>query len=138
MLCYDVYKNGERICRAGIGEEGVLTVILSWVSNEAKGVRRLPRYRSNLHIGGLYQPEPEVNAHVRWTEPVINIGDEVIVRVVEAPTADEPISTQIDDPDYINQREREYYEVLKQKYEPTRSSSSARKKRPPRGRKKKS
>jgi len=32
MRAFEVYINGERACLAGIGDDGVLTAIVSWVS----------------------------------------------------------------------------------------------------------
>ena len=34
MLCFEVWRNGEKLTTAGVSETGVLSVILSWVGKE--------------------------------------------------------------------------------------------------------
>jgi hypothetical protein len=130
VLCYDVYKNGSRVCRAGVGDAGVLTVILSWVASEGRRRRGKARFHCDLHVGGLYHPKPNVNSHVRWPDPKLHVGDELLVRVIEAEDPDVPTSTTVDDAAETERMQREYYEELKRQFEPERSAAPPRKKRP--------
>ena len=34
MLCFEVWKNGQKLTTAGVSEAGVLSFILSWVGKE--------------------------------------------------------------------------------------------------------
>ena len=83
MICFEVWVNGEKICLAGVGETGVLSSIVSW-----GGKQGWPPEKPNLRVGGLVNKE-----HVRWTEKehILEVGDEVTLKVVEADTAEEPI-----------------------------------------------
>jgi hypothetical protein len=78
MICFEVWVNGEKICLPGVGDD-VLNCILD-------GGRR--GFKSNLHVGGLLNDE-----HVRWTQKIhaLEVGDEVIIKIVEADAADEPV-----------------------------------------------
>lgn len=80
MICFEVWVNGEKICLAGVGESGVLNSIVTW------GGRQW--IKTDLHVGGLVNDE-----HVRWTEKehILEVGDEVTIKIVEADTADEPV-----------------------------------------------
>ena len=127
MLCYDVYKNGQRICRAGVGKSGVLSVIVSWVGNENVKGRSGADYHSDLHIGGLFHPEPKTNTHIRWPDPKLHVGDELTVRLVEADNPDPPTSTEVDDPAATERMQRKYYQVLKRQFEPKRGRATGRK-----------
>lgn len=79
MICFEVWVNGEKVCLAGVSESDVLTCI---VDGERRGLK------SNLHVGGLVKDE-----HVRWTQKrhSLEVGDEVIIKIVESDKADEPI-----------------------------------------------
>jgi len=79
MICFEVWVNGEKICLAGVGESGVLNAIIDGARKQRK---------SNLHIGGLVNDE-----YVHWTkkEHILEVGDEVTIKIVEADTANEPI-----------------------------------------------
>ena len=81
MRAFKVYLNGKRLCLAGIGDDGVLTTIVDWVSR--KGVGDL-----FLQVGGLISPKDE---HVRWvTQKPLTVGDQLRVEIVEADAVDRP------------------------------------------------
>jgi hypothetical protein len=81
MRAFEVALNGKKLCLAGIGDDGVLTTIVSWVTRGGKG-------DSFLRVGGLITP---VNEHVAWTEhKPLRVGDQVKIRVVEKSVVDEP------------------------------------------------
>lgn len=79
MICFEIWVNGEKICLAGVDESDVLCAIIDGARKQRK---------SNLHVGGLVGDE-----HVRWTERehILEVGDEVTIKIVESDTADEPI-----------------------------------------------
>ncbi len=81
MRAFDVYLNQRKLCRAGIGDNGVLTAIVNWVAGD--GRRDL-----FLQVGGLMTPQDE---HVRWvSQKRLRVGDRISVKVVEARSADKP------------------------------------------------
>jgi hypothetical protein len=81
MKAFIVYRNGERLCTAGIGTNGVLSAIVNWVGRGGRG-------EFHIHVGGL---DSATDEHVRWRVPKIGIGDEVAIRLVEADAIDQPV-----------------------------------------------
>lgn len=83
MIAFEVRLNGKILCLASVGEYGLLTQGLTWVTPS-------PGYEStspSLHVGGLVD-----NEHIDWLEspPDINIGDEVVIKILDVETADAP------------------------------------------------
>ena len=56
MLAFEVYLNREKLCVAGVGNDGVLTAIVECVS-------RTTEDRSELTVAGLISGK---NEHVKW------------------------------------------------------------------------
>jgi hypothetical protein len=82
MKAFEVYVNGERVCTAGIGPDGVLSAILSWVGSGRRGG---PDGHLDFSVGGL---DSRTDEYVRWAVPELRVGDEVSVLVVEAEQVD--------------------------------------------------
>jgi hypothetical protein len=80
VKAFVVLVNGERLCTAGIGGNGVLTTIVSWVGRGRRG-------HFHMHVGGL---DSRTDQHIRWEVPAVRVGDEITVRVVEAGAVDPP------------------------------------------------
>jgi hypothetical protein len=128
MTVFDVFVNGRKLCRAGVGNDGVLNTIVSWVKltgDAARTARRLkkPVEETRLHVGGLSQ-----QIHRRWSERMLNVGDRVTVAVAESKTIDQPRSEQPQNAELQQQQERRYYLHLKRKFEgpPPRPSKDVR------------
>jgi hypothetical protein len=91
MRAFVVYLNGRRLCTAGVGDQGVLTVNVTWVRRE--GPRTLSKRSDSveeelgLEVGGLITSSDE---HVRWRQRPIGVGDEVRIEVVESKSVDRP------------------------------------------------
>jgi len=112
MIAFEVTLNGQRLCTASAGESGVLTAAVTWVLRTAPGVKEPSDLR--LEVGGLAK-----GAHLHWPSPrKLAVGDEVVVRILEAAYADPPTRTERDDRALVETEERKYYERLKLKYEP--------------------
>ena len=87
---FDVYVNGRKRCRAGVGSDGVLSAIVSWVKltgPAARTARRLrhPLEEARLHVGGLRS-----GIHRTWLERDLAPGDRIGVVLGTAKTADRP------------------------------------------------
>jgi len=78
MLCFDVTVNGERWCRAGIGEFGSMDAAVTWVGVEGAGSEP----PTTLSVSGL----PQSGGSVHWRDTVRRLvpGDVVEIRLVEA------------------------------------------------------
>jgi hypothetical protein len=119
MICFDVYENGEKLCRAGKADLLVLSSILSWVKKTEVVDEEL-----TLHIGGLYKHESGGNAHPQWLERLeLNVGDEITIKIVEADTADEPVGETVNTPEWIQEQKRRYFESVKAEFEKDNSNS---------------
>ena len=128
MKVFDVSVNDRKLCRAGVGADGVLSAIVTWVNltgPAAKEARHLgrPLDETRLHVGGLRK-----NTHFGWSERNLRAGDRVTIEVSQAKTSDPPARQKRNDPARDERREREYYLRLKQKYEghrkPARTSQA--------------
>ncbi len=89
MHAFGVYLNGKKLCVAGVGEDGVLTAIVDWVSKRG-------RPDMSLHVGGLFGSMKE---HVHWvTRKPLRVGDRVQIRVMESRSVDKPSKRYKTDP----------------------------------------
>ena len=81
MTAFAVYLNDKKLCVAGIGEDGVLDVIVDYVGGHVN--------QTSLSVGGLISSRE----HVRWLQDAaLKMGDEVRVKVVESHSIDAPIT----------------------------------------------
>jgi hypothetical protein len=90
VRAFEVHLNGERLCLAGIGNDGVLNTMVDCVETEESSRREL-----RLRVGGLISPLSE---HVTWIKRDVSVGDEICVRIVQVDRVDEPIHRLRDDP----------------------------------------
>jgi hypothetical protein len=89
MLAFDVYLNQKKLCRAGIGDDGVLTAIATYVAGEHG-------HHSSLTVGGLISPK---HKHVSWVrDRRLVVGDRIQIKVVEVKTVDKPARGRRIDP----------------------------------------
>ena len=105
MLCFEVWKNGEKLTTAGVSETGVLSFILSWVGKEpnassfaASSTDAIPGMHCS--VGGI-----EGINHVSWHETdQLKIGDELRVRLISSDHSDPSIRSETPprgNPDWI-------------------------------------
>lgn len=81
MRAFEVRLNGKKLCLAGIGDDGVLTVIANWVGSKRGS-------DLSLDVGGLISPTEEYISWVRHRP--LHVGDKITVRVAEKKAVDEP------------------------------------------------
>ena len=90
MTVFDVFVNDRRICRAGVGADGVLNAIVSWVRLTGEAARqakalRAPLEELRLHVGGL-----RGSTHRRWQVPDVKVGDRISIVIAAAARFDAP------------------------------------------------
>jgi|SRR5579863_4920951 len=85
MITFEIYLNDQKLCRAGIGDSGVLSAIVTWsAATMASGTRNESLF---LNMGGLVTPERK---HVSWiNQKPLAVGDRIQVSIVEADSVDE-------------------------------------------------
>ena len=82
MRAFIVSVNGKRLCTAGIATDGVLSSHVTWSGREGSG-------GFHMHVGGL---EIASNEHLSWPVKEIGVGDEIVTRIIETETVDDPLS----------------------------------------------
>ena len=82
MKAFRVRLNRNRLCTAGVGPNGVLTAIVTWVGG---GSRRDASGHFRLHVGGL---DSRTGEHIDYEMPEVTVGDKVIIEIIEADHVD--------------------------------------------------
>jgi hypothetical protein len=96
MLCFEVSKNGKKLALSGLGESGVLSLMLTWVGKEpgasaAAASAVGPIAGLNFTVGGLDSSDPAGDVDVAWVEGAdLEVGDDIAIRLRSAESADEP------------------------------------------------
>ena len=80
MRAFEIYLNCKRLCVVGIGNDGVLSAIVTQVIGKDRNELR-------LDVGGLSSSTQE---DMRWRSLNLHLGDEVRVRIVESEWVDRP------------------------------------------------
>jgi hypothetical protein len=81
MRAFEVSLNGETLCVAGIGTDGVLSGIVSWVAGKNGN-------ECFLHVGGLISQTQE---HVDWiSHRPLEIDDKMELVIRDKDSVDEP------------------------------------------------
>ena len=124
MRAFEVCVNNNKMCVAGIGEDGVLTAIVGLATG--KGPMEL-----HLHVGGLVSPSQE---HVTWVKSTpLHLGDKIHIHLVKAPTVDDPKTREQTDPAKDLQARKDYVRAMAKhlgwKIQASPRKSSSRKRR---------
>jgi hypothetical protein len=106
MRAFEVSLNGKKLCLAGIGDDGVLTAIVNWVTRGGKG-------DSFLRVGGLITT---VSEHVAWVNhKPLRVGDQVKIRLVEKSVVDGPTAKHRVDPTKQIRYQKRYVRMMAKK-----------------------
>jgi len=91
MPVFHVFLNGKKVSTAGVGDVGVFSAHVTWVRRKGgdTSAKRPDRVEEELtlYVGGLVTPKEE---HVHWLDKVLQVGDEVSIRVGEDGQTDRP------------------------------------------------
>ena len=105
MRTFEVSLNGKKLCNAGIGDDGVLTVI---VRSHIRGTSRRGKEDLRLDVGGLIGSTME---YLHWQEyRRLRRGDEIRIKVAEAAVASKPSRREREDPTLGAKAEAKYLE----------------------------
>jgi hypothetical protein len=126
MRAFEIRLNGEKLCLAGIGDDGVLSAIVNWVT----GRQAADLF---LHVGGLVSSADE---HVAWIkQKKLSVGDSVEIKIVEASSVDVPVRRRRRDPAKDMRNRKKYVRAMakqlgwKIQVNPKLAKSKSRKKR---------
>jgi hypothetical protein len=103
MRAFEVSLNGKKLCLAGIGDDGVLSAKVNWVTGDKAS-------DLFLVVGGLVSPTRE---HVSWVrQKPLRVGDVIRVKIVETPSTDRPVKKHRIDPAEELRSEKRYVRLM--------------------------
>jgi hypothetical protein len=120
MIAFDVFLNQKKLARAGVGSDGVLTAITTWVRRRApeSDGKRPPWDRDlSFNLSGYRSTNAKVGEHFKWQERKLKVGDVLTIKVINAARVDEPRRRIAEDPKVVERSQRRYYQRLKRKFE---------------------
>jgi hypothetical protein len=89
MIAFNVYLNGNKLCTAGVGDDGVVSTDVSWMRRT--GDRRkpnTPEEHLTIDVGGI---DGTAGEYVRWQESrILQVGDEIRIKIIDTDTVDRP------------------------------------------------
>ncbi len=126
MIAFEIHLNDQKLCRAGVGDSGVLSAIVTWAAaTMSTGTMNRSLF---VNVGGLVNPEGK---HVSWiNQRPLAVGDKIQVNIVEADSLDEPQARdRADDERLLQARESQVRRMAKElgwRIVPPRKKSAAR------------
>ena len=120
MIAFEVRVNGRLVCCAGVGEVGVLSAIVNWMGDSPRSPRvggRTKGGEARISVAGSYDTSRGSNVSPRWLNRMLNVGDEISIRVVKKAKVDRPERKQVTTADMLRKSELEIYQELKTKFE---------------------
>ncbi|MGZ3240370.1 MAG: hypothetical protein ACXU7Z_08110 [Burkholderiaceae bacterium] len=85
MLCLEVYRNGQFLCRAGGPHMWHLLANISITKPEAPNPLSQRDGVPHLAVNGMNSPELSIHEFVWWAKKVpLNMGDEITVKLVDS------------------------------------------------------
>lgn len=90
MICFEIYINKQKVCRAGVGDDGVLSVIVNFkLSDESQ--------RTYCSVGGITKINTKTSQQIEWLDRELSVGDVLTVKIVESEIYDMPANQQVND-----------------------------------------
>jgi hypothetical protein len=125
MIAFDVFLNRKKLARAGVGSDGVLTAMTTWVRRRASrkgGNQRQPQWDRDLSfsLAGYRSTDGDVGEHFKWADRKLKPGDVLTIKVITAARVDEPPRRVAEDPQLVERSQRRYYQRRKRKFEKPR------------------
>jgi hypothetical protein len=120
MIAFDVFLNRKKLARAGVGSDGVLTAITTWVRRRApESDGKRPRWDRDLsfNLSGYRSTNGDVGEHFKWVDRRLKPGDVLTIKVIIAADVDEPKHHIAEDPKLVERSQRRVYQRLKRKFE---------------------
>src|SRR5262245_12299195 len=120
MIAFDVFLNRKKLARAGVGSDGVLTAIASWMRRRAPeklGKRRQWDRDLSFSLGGYRSTNGVAGEHFKWEDRKLKPGDVLTIKVITATRVDGPRRRIAEDPKMVEHSQKRYYQRLKRKFE---------------------
>jgi hypothetical protein len=123
MIAFEVFLNRKKLARAGVGADGVLTAITTWVRRRVpESDAKRPQWDRDLsfNLSGYRSTSGDAGEHFKWQERKLRAGDVLTIKVINATRVDEPRQRITEDPRAVERSQRRYYQRLKRKFEKAR------------------
>jgi hypothetical protein len=120
MIAFDVFLNRKKLARAGVGSDGVLTAMTTWVRRRVPNSDgKRPQWDRDLsfNLSGYRSTNGDVGEHFKWEDRKLKAGDVLTIKVINAACVDEPTRRIAEDPKAVERSQRRYYQRLKRKFE---------------------
>jgi hypothetical protein len=120
MIAFDVFLNRKKLARAGVGSDGVLTAITTWVRRRASrtdGMKRQWERDLSFSLSGYRSTNRDGGEHLHWEDRKLKPGDVLTIKVITAARVDAPRRLIADDPKMVERAQKRYYRRLKRKFE---------------------
>ena len=106
MIAFDVFLNRKKLARAGVGSDGVLTAMTTWVrrrASRAGGKQRQPQWNRDLSfsLAGYRSTNGDVGEHFKWEDRKLKPGDVLTIKVITAARVDDPRRRIAEDPELV-------------------------------------
>jgi hypothetical protein len=108
-ICFEVSINDRPVMLAGAADISVLSAIVTYTPRTDDGI--------DFDVSGLHET-PDGGDHLSWLRQTLGVGDSLTIRVVESTSPADPVERKSRSNLFALEKEREYYEHLKRKYEP--------------------
>ena len=87
MIAFDVFLNRKKLARAGVGSDGVLTAITTWVRRRTSRTDRKRSQRDSdlsFSLGGYRSTNGDIGEHFKWEDRKLEPGDVLTIKVITA------------------------------------------------------
>ena len=100
MKCFEVTINGEKVCTAGVGDDGVLVSTVQFVKRSnpdetADSQNNEVSETLNIRVGGIANRDAGEMQHLEWLQRDLSVGDEIVIRIIEASSCDDPAGKEV-------------------------------------------
>ena len=122
MIAFEISIDGEKKCTAGVADLGVTSVLASWVRRAARDAasgQPIPgSFEEELtpDVGGLIHDPDGAAVHLKWCQQRLQVGQQITLAIVETRQIDQPLSRDREDPQWVEQKKREYHERSKREH----------------------
>jgi hypothetical protein len=110
MIAFDIFLNGEKVCRAGVGSDyGLLTAIFSWTKRDlgrlpAEVRSELPAEDLKMVINGQRNRGENGVENLQWQGRDLHPGDDIHIRIVDVDHADAPETVKKIRPKFVQKK----------------------------------
>jgi hypothetical protein len=103
MRAFKAEVNGKCICAAGVGTNGVLSAIATFVGSPARCSTL------DLSVGGLFT---EADEHATWTRSELKVGHKIVLKVIETDSVDKPRERYLPDSKAKERNQKAYVRAV--------------------------